>query len=187
MENSKYKILPKNKGTSIMISGFMCPCHGFMTSIIDGEIQFSYHFFEAGINRDGWFNNEDLINQYKSTLKFIEHIHPDDVLLFVFHHKKPPDGLDITYLNLSDGGTHWNKEETVPMRSTIFEKDGIWYKQNMQHFGVQKGLKTILKERGEWVDGLNKVCPNEWVTEIIKATGHLVDFYPKYHCELNFI
>ena len=30
LENKKKKLLPKSKGSSIMVSGFMCPCHGFM-------------------------------------------------------------------------------------------------------------------------------------------------------------
>ena len=36
MENGEKKLLPKSKGQSIMISGFMCACHGFMSAEIDG-------------------------------------------------------------------------------------------------------------------------------------------------------
>ncbi|KIO30087.1 hypothetical protein M407DRAFT_69583 [Tulasnella calospora MUT 4182] len=79
-----------------------------------------------------------------------------------------------------------------------------------------KGMKIILKERGRWpnttpepkaeCDGFN--CPPGWtdcctrrllwsesdfanqksaLQELVEARGHLFPFYPKYHCELNFI
>ena len=48
MENRKEKILPKSKGQSLMISGFICQCHGFMKSA-----KKSYKVFLAGSNREG--------------------------------------------------------------------------------------------------------------------------------------
>ena len=42
MEQGKRKILPKTKGRSIMVSGFTCPCHGFMSGTVDGEEVRSY-------------------------------------------------------------------------------------------------------------------------------------------------
>ena len=60
MENGKKKLLPKSRGTSLMISGFMCPCHGFMSACIRGETHKSYKTFEAGKGREGWFTNKDL-------------------------------------------------------------------------------------------------------------------------------
>jgi len=93
--------------------------------------------------------------------------------------------------------------------------------------GIQKGLKTILTERGKFRDAvglpLRKICnpckhhtpiedriaggynndkccavrvlseepdfaaQKEWLTEEVEKLGHSVIFYPKYHCELNFI
>jgi hypothetical protein len=48
MENGKQKLLPKNKGESLMISGFVCDCHGFMSNDLLGDdlIQ-SYQFLKA--------------------------------------------------------------------------------------------------------------------------------------------
>jgi hypothetical protein len=80
--------------------------------------------------------------------------------------------------------------------------------------GWFKGMEQIIKERGLWpAEGLNAQCPNfhcppgqtdcccrrllfsqpdfvdqkSQLQELIESRGHLCDFYPKYHCELNFI
>ena len=66
---------------------------------------------------------------------------------------------------------------------------------------VQKGLACILRERKLWpAAGLSKaeatalldVQPDfasqkSWLEEELAQRGHLIDFYPKYYCELNFI
>ncbi len=80
--------------------------------------------------------------------------------------------------------------------------------------GWFKGMETIIRERGLWPSqGLNAQCEKfhckegstncccrrllfnqpdfvnqkSWLEEYITARGHICDFYPKYHCELNFI
>jgi hypothetical protein len=80
--------------------------------------------------------------------------------------------------------------------------------------GWFKGMEHIIQERGLWpAGGLKAQCPNfhyplgrtdcccqrllfsqpdfinqkSQLQELIKSCGHLCDFYPKYHCELNFI
>jgi len=80
--------------------------------------------------------------------------------------------------------------------------------------GWFKGMEQIIQECGLWpAEGLNAQCPNfhcppgctdcccwrllflqpdfvgnkSQLQELIKPHGHLCDFYPKYHCELNFI
>lgn len=76
---------------------------------------------------------------------------------------------------------------------------------------IQKGLETILTERGLYAaKGLNKVCnpkctvdndaccciklmsvqPDfksevEWLEATVKKRGHNIIFFPKFHCELN--
>ena len=72
MENGK-KLLPKSKGTSIMVSGFCCECHGFFSR---GELK-SYNFFEAGVAREGWFTNKDLVAQFDSIVPLIRDLHDD--------------------------------------------------------------------------------------------------------------
>ena len=83
--------------------------------------------------------------------------------------------------------------------------------------GWFKGMEVIIHERGLWpADGLPALaaqclsfhCPpgkmdcccrrllftqpdflnqKPFLQEFIERRGHLCDFYPKYHCELNFI
>ena len=78
--------------------------------------------------------------------------------------------------------------------------------------GWFKGMEEILRERGLYPEeGLPAQCPQcppnrldcccrhvlylqpdfvdqrSQLQELIKGRGHLCDFYPKYHCELNFI
>ena len=88
---------------------------------------------------------------------------------------------------------------------------------NGQLAGKQKGIKQVLKERGLWPErGLVLECPTTRdrsgcnpqggccarrvlgaekdfrdqkgrLQEEVEKLGHLVLFYPKFHCELNFI
>ena len=80
--------------------------------------------------------------------------------------------------------------------------------------GWFKGMETIIRERGLWPEkGLNAQCEGfkcvvgrkdcccrrvlftqpdfvnqkSHLQELITSRGHICDFYPKYHCELNFI
>jgi hypothetical protein len=80
--------------------------------------------------------------------------------------------------------------------------------------GWFKGMEEIIRERGLWPkNGLRAQCPDfkcppgrtdcccrrllflqpdfisqkSQLEEEITSRGHLCDFYPKYHCELNFI
>lgn len=84
-----------------------------------------------------------------------------------------------------------------------------------QYPGWFKGMEVIIKERGLWpaVGTLRAECPGfkcepghtdcccrrllfcqpdfasqqSELEEYITSRGHICDFYPKYHCELNFI
>lgn len=80
--------------------------------------------------------------------------------------------------------------------------------------GWFKGMETIIRECGLWPEkGLNAQCEGfkcvtgkkdcccrrvlftqpdfvnqkSHLEELITSRGHICDFYPKYHCELNFI
>ena len=89
MESGQNLLLPKSKGTSIMVSGLCCDCHGFFS---DGEHK-SYTTFEAGKNRCGWFTNKDLVEQFNLLLPLIRDLHQNCETLIAFdnsmtHHAK---------------------------------------------------------------------------------------------------
>jgi transposase len=229
MENGKNKLLPKTKGTSIMASGFVCPCHGMFRD----DTRQSFQLFEAGKNREGWFTNKDIVAQFEPLVPLIKSLHPDCEIVIAFdnsmtHHAKVPDGLDVTNLKMSDGRA---ARTNVDMKSGWYIKDGQRIEQSMQfEDGRQKGCKTILFERGkhkndqghdllfqcnfcrskisdrERAEGISegwlshKCClsyvlsneedflaQEEWLTEVVHEAGFSIIFYPKYHCELNFI
>ena len=225
MENRKKALKPKSLGSSIMISAFVSDVQGVE----------SYVTFKAGTNRDGWFTNDDLIAQMERDLPMIEERYPKDEYDIVFafdnsmtHHKRPPDGLDASLLPLKDGGKNAPK-----MRDTTFVNSrGETIAQRMQNAkGEQKGLKSILEERGLWDTSMRLQCTmckegvphserqarypalengsriftvrccasyclsqqpdflaqREWLREWIEDRGHSLIWYPKYHCELNFL
>jgi len=113
-------------------------------------------------------------------------------------------------MNLNPGG------KNVPqMRDGWFVKDGMRMTQPMQDTeGKPKGIKRVLEERGLWPEGrkLNLDCTQpchdgvstccarrilasqpdfqeqkSLLEETVLSSGHQIEFYPKFHCECNFI
>ncbi len=109
-------------------------------------------------------------------------------------------------MNLKPGGKGKFKDGLMPDSSI----------QSMHLLdGRPKGIRLILKERGLWPEGgLNRICSEckkhfpitdnccavrllslqpdflaqrPLIREVIEDRGHKVIFYPKFHCELNFI
>ena len=194
-ENSSTKsIRPKSNGSSIMVSGFACSCHGFC--ILDDGRK-TYTTIKPGKNRDGYWTNKNLVDQKEKADPIFKELHPNCVRLYGYdnsanHHAKSPDALCAENLNLSDGGKH-----VKPLRPTTW--NGA--EQLMQHpDGTQKGIRTILQERGCWRDGMvledarrilnshpDFAVSKSWLQETVDKLGAELIFYPKFHCELNFI
>ena len=140
-----------------MVSGFTCDCHGFL-KLEDGRK--SYQIITPGKNGDGYWTNEDLVKQLALVIPLFEIMHPDCDLYFVFdnsqnYHARRPDGLSANSFNLTDGG-----KNTPKLRETVYGVGNI--RQEMQRQdGVQKGIKTILMERGLWKAGMLLDCKGE--------------------------
>lgn len=207
-EGSK-PIRPKGDGRSVMVSALLCECHGLLRL---SDEQKSQHpeileatvIIKPGANAEGYWRNADLVKQLVGkAFPIFRILHPDCDGLFTFdnsqnHHAKPPDALTVNVLNLKDGG-----KNARPMRDGWFvDENGQRMVQSMHTSnGTLKGLKTILTERGLWPaeslsrDAARKLLSSqpdfsgqmEWLEEVVTEAGFQVDFYPKYHCEFNYI
>lgn len=202
---------PKGNGRCLMVSEFLCECHGRL--VLDAEQQKLYPeippeatvILKPGKNADGWWTNEDLVNQIKlRVLPIFKVLHPDSDGLFLFdnsqnHHAMSPDALIAERINLNDGGVN----AKVMRPGWFINVDGVMEQQLMQtEANKPKGLKTILKERNLWPsEGLRKdqaqrllaeqpdfASQKIWLEEVITSEpGFIIDFFPKFHCEFNFI
>ena len=107
VEAGRHELKPKSRGRCLMVSGFMCDCHGFLN--LGGDRK-SYKIIAPGKNADGYWTNEDLVKQLESVIPLFEETHIDCDLYFIFdnsqnHHARRPDGLSANALNLADGGS----------------------------------------------------------------------------------
>jgi hypothetical protein len=83
-----------------------------------------------------------------------------------------------------------------------------WYIKDGEHvnqtiYSPENGLRVVkswLSERGLWPEGLTRdsarkllasqrdfMEQREWLEETVTDASFLIAFYPKYHCEFNYI
>lgn len=204
-------IRPTSAGKSLMVSAFLCECHGILrlsdeqSSQHPGIEKDSTEIIKPGSNAEGYWTNADLVKQCKQkAMPIFKVLHPNCDAIFVFdnsanHHAFSPDALVASRLNLKDGGVNL---KTI-MRDGWFLTSGGERKSqpNRNEHGQQKGLRTILEERNLWRDGMKrteavnllKSQPDyqeqrEWLTEtVVSESGFAIAFFPKFHCEFNHI
>ena len=191
----------KGDGKAYMVSGFMCPCHGL----------FDTEFISPGKNSDGYWKSADMAKQVERMVGKFESMHPGCKGLFCFdqssnHAAMPEDALVASRMNLNPGG------KDVPiMRNGWFMRDGVKVVQTMVNEQAEpKGIKAVLVERGLWdrlrlecdhcPEGSDSCCARKimasqpdfleqrsLLADILEKRGHIVEFYPKFHCECNAI
>lgn len=170
-DDNHRQIRPKGSGKSLMVSAFLCECHGLLRlpeeqMTHDSEAcRDSTHIIRPGANSEGYWTNSDLVRQTKNAMTIFKILHPNSDALFVFdnsanHHAFAPDALVVSRLNLSDGG----KNIKSIMRDGWFRNEnGDVVTQSFRNAkGQQKGLKTILQERHLWSDGLSMIGTVGW-------------------------
>ncbi|GES93332.1 hypothetical protein RCL_jg21131.t1 [Rhizophagus clarus] len=172
-------------------------------------------YLQPGKDREGFWTSEHLIDQVKTkTIPIFETLFPNCIALFAFdnssnHAAFKSDALVASRMNLKPGG------KQPKMRNTIFGPSNQ-HQSMVNENGEPKGIKQVLIERGLWKNGLNADCQlckdkvddenrvdccARWIIslqpdflgqksaseEVILEAGHKCIFYPKFHCELNYI
>ena len=168
-----------------------------------------------GANGDPWWDTKQLMDQIKSAIEIFEAAHPGCQALFIFdqssaHASLPPDALKAFEMNKSDGGKQRKQCDTIIPQSNPDPHFRGQPQKMMTSSGQPKGLQAVLEERGFNVSHLkakcSPVCPFEsqnccmarllsqqedftnqesMLETLIKNSGHLCLFLPKFHCELN--
>jgi hypothetical protein len=177
-------------------------------------------FFHCGKNRDGYFNNDDILDQVEKAIDIFERMYPGAQALFMFdnattHQKWAPDALSAKHMPKSC--KEWRPGQAQMRDAMLPDGDRqllYWPEDHPEYPGYFKGMEQILHERGLWCDRLRAQCTERFadcedkqdcccrhilynqpdfveqtscLEELIDDRGHLCDFYPKFHCELNFI
>jgi hypothetical protein len=128
------------------------------------------------------------------------------------HAKLADDTLNAANMNLNPDGKQpimRNTSFNEQIQSMVFPDNYLDEKLR----GKPKGMKIILQEHGLWGSGLKGFCGNKKASvenprcctrhvlatqedflnqkpilqEVIEGFEHKVIFYPKFHCELNYI
>ncbi len=165
-----------------MISDFVDEVSGFVRNASD----------MAGLSletqRDGYFNNDQLLIQVEKTINVFEEIHPSSRGLFLFdnapsHKKVADDSLNVDKINVLSSG------KQPAMRDSVLDGKS----QRMVHpDGTPKVMKAILEERGVNTKGMKAQDLRDklktytdfqnqktLLEEYVESRGHLCMFYPK--------
>lgn len=87
---------PKGEGTSLMVSDFFSADYGWL-SLPDGTDAARW-LFKAGKNRDGYFTNENILEQLQKAMDILREYYPNEDHVFVYdnattHLKRADDAL----------------------------------------------------------------------------------------------
>ena len=205
-ESERPAILPKTKGSGIMVSDFVEEHGGFLKLLPDelerAKLQYpdiqpaARQLLEYGAEKEGYWTSERFMEQMKNAANIADVKYgATHTIVWLFDqsscHKKFGDlALQANKILVKDGGAR-------RVRDTVW---GGQPQEMVQDDGSAKGLRTILRERGintvtMKADDMRTVLSfhedfateNNIVEEYLKSRGHQVYFLPKFHCELNAI
>ena len=200
----KPAILPKIKGSSIMVSDFIEEHNGYLR-ISTGELEDARRndedfpgreLFEYGAAREGYWTGEKFMAQIEKATKIAEYKYPPAMhtLVWLFdqsscHRAYAPDALNVNNMNVKPGGAQ------AVMRDTVWAGS---IQRMVFNNGVAKGMKQVLEERGINTQTLKApdmrmILSNHEdfrtektiVEHYFTDRGHHVHFIPKFHCEMN--
>ncbi len=140
-DGSKQVLKGKSLGQAIMVSDFVDEVGGLLEYAGEKARLLLEH------QTDGYFNNDMLLNQARKTISIFDRKYPGAQGVFIFDHAPSHiEALNAERMNVKDGGKQ------------PFMKDTVWNGQ-VQHMvtpqGIQKGMKSVLEERGVVTHGMN--------------------------------
>lgn len=202
----KPAILPKTKGSGLMVSDFIEEHSGYLC-LTEDEIKVARRndpnfprqareIFEYGAAREGYWTGEKFMSQIERAVKIAEHKYPSqaNTLVWLFdqsscHKAYASDALNTRSMNVKPGGAQPALRDTMwagKVQKLVFSD------------GTPKGMKKILEERGINTSTLKAgdmrtILSNHYdfsnektvVEHFLFNRGHQVIFIPKFHCELN--
>lgn len=144
-DGSRQALKQKSLGQAIMVSDFVDEVGGLLEFAGEQARLLLEH------QTDGYFNNDMLLVQVGKAIDMFEDKYPIAQGIFIFDHapshmKKPEDALNVDRMNVKDGGKQ------------PFLKDTVWngrVQRLVTPTCLQKGMRTVLEERGENTHGMN--------------------------------
>lgn len=161
-EKNETMIIPKGQGRSIMVSSFMCPCHGTMRGIVNGIETISRVIFLPGnSNGDGYWNSDHLTGQLKDVIPLFNELHPNCISIFAFdqssNHKAMADDA-LVASRMSSGVTEYKDTNRFRFRDTVYidshGEEKIQKMYTVERFNVEAARKEIkrLRDAGQRFD-----------------------------------
>jgi len=157
---------PKGEGASLMVSDFISVDYGWLRSP-DGKVA-ARVLFKAGKNRDGYFTNENILEQTQIAMEIAKTYYPTDNHLFIFdnattHLKRPPTAISARKMTKNPSTTFGIEVTVIENGKIKYAPDGKPQKNKLPmppgkfsdgephdfyNNGVFKGMTRILQERG---------------------------------------
>jgi hypothetical protein len=158
----------KAKGRSIMVSEYLCPCHGrlFLTNL-DGSKTAVCTTLTIGKGQEGYWTFDHVVDQLRNKLiPAFEQMHPNCKARIIFdqstnHAAYAPDALLASRMNLKEGG-----KQSFMRDGWYIDQKGDKKIQKMQfveldngiHKMAAKGMKKVLEERELWTPSMKMIC-----------------------------
>ena len=208
-EADKPAILPKTKGSGIMVSDFVEEHEGFLKmdeneleEVRSNEPDFpaeARELLEYVAEREGYWTGDKFMKQVQNAVRIAEHKYDatTHTLMWLFDQSScqkamSSDALNVARMNIRPGGAQ------SLLRDTEWPPGSGCVQHLVDVNGVAKGMKEILEERGINTSTLTGpqmriILANHTdfsnektvVEHFLLDRGHLVRFIPKFHCELN--
>ncbi|KAF0716714.1 Aste57867_2706 [Aphanomyces stellatus] len=147
----------KGRGRSIMVSDFLCPCHGRLYNISNGVKTYTTQTLDIGKNNEGYWTCEHMIKQVRDeVLSAFKGMHPGAQGFFTFdqstnHAAFAVDALRASNMNLKQGGA---QARLRLGRLPNGAPQNMGFESSHPRSGEAKGLQQVLLERGYDVKAL---------------------------------